>query len=188
MIGTGHLAPWMIRAHYALRPGLERIRVWGRSPRRARAMARALQAEGLPVRLATDLETAVRASDLVCCATTSRAPIVRGDWLSPGTHLDLVGGFTREMREVDDDAVARSRISVDTYRGSLSEPGDIVVPLENGRVKREQIVAELAELIRGERIGRTSADEITMFKSVGTALADLAAAQAVVASAAQRAS
>ena len=181
MIGTGHLAPWMVRAHYALRPGLERIALWGRSPARARAMAEELEEEGLPVRFVVDLESAVRAAQLISCATTSHAPIVRGEWLSPGTHVDLVGGFTREMREVDDDAVARSRISVDTYRGALSEPGDLVIPLERGRIAREQIVAELTELVRGERVGRTRDDEITMFKSVGTALADLAAAQTVVA-------
>lgn len=180
MVGTGHLAPWMVRAHCALRPGLSRVVVWGRSPERAAAMVHALRAEGLPVEAAGDLEAAVRAADLVCCATTSRVPIVLGDWLSPGTHLDLVGGFTREMREVDDHAVARSRIAVDSYRGALAEPGDLVIPLEQGRIAREQVVAELAELVRGERVGRTRDDEITLFKSVGTALADLAAAQAVV--------
>ena len=180
MIGTGHLAPWMVRAHHALRPSLERIDVWGRSAERARAMAGALEAEGLPVQFVADVEQAVHGADLISCATTSREPIIRGEWLSPGTHLDLVGGFTREMREVDDHAVGRSRIAVDTYRGALAEPGDIVIPLENGQVKREQIVAELAELVRGERTGRTRDDEITLFKSVGTALADLAAAQAVV--------
>ena len=86
------------------------------------------------------------------------------------------------MREVDDDAVARSRIAVDTYSGALSEPGDIVIPLEAGIITREQIIADLAELARGERVGRTRDDEITLFKSVGTALADLAAAQAVLSS------
>ena len=180
MIGSGHLAPWMVRAHCALRPSIERVFVWGRNPRRASAMVRELASEGLPVAMAGDLEIAVRAADLISCATTSHTPIVRGEWLSPGTHLDLVGGFTREMREVDDDAVARSRISVDTYRGALAEPGDLVIPLEQGRITREQVVAELAELVRGERIGRTSDDETTLFKSVGTALADLVAAQAVV--------
>ncbi len=180
MIGTGHLAPWMVRAHCALRPGLERVAVWGRSPDRVVSMVRQLRDEGLPVESAGDLETAVRSADIVSCATTSRTPIVQGDWLSPGTHLDLVGGFTREMREVDDDAVVHSRISVDTYRGALSEPGDLVIPLELGLITRKHVVAELAELVRGERVGRMSDDQITIFKSVGTALADLAAAMAVV--------
>jgi ornithine cyclodeaminase len=106
---------------------------------------------------------------------------VHGGWLREGTHLDLVGGFTRAMREVDDAAVARARIVVDTYAGALAEAGDVVVPLDSGACKREQIVAELAELVRGERQGRTNDREITLFKSVGTALEDLAAAELVAA-------
>ncbi len=180
MIGTGHLSPWMVRAHCALRPTMERVAIWGRDITRAAALVERLQAEGLPVCVATDLEAAVRVADIVSCATTSRSPIVRGEWLAPGTHVDLVGGFTREMREVDDYAVAHSRIVVDSYQGALSEAGDLVVPLERGVITRAQVVAELAELVRGEVVGRLNASEITLFKSVGTALADLAAAQAVV--------
>ena len=112
--------------------------------------------------------------------TTSTEPLVQGAWLAPGTHLDLVGGFRPDMREVDDGAVARSRVVVDTYAGALAEAGDLVQPLERGVIVRAHIVAELAELLRGQRVGRRSDDEITLFKSVGTALEDLAAAQCVV--------
>ena len=119
----------------------------------------------------------MRSAQIVCCATTSTEPLVRGAWLAPGTHLDLVGGFRRDMREVDDAAVQRSRVIVDTYAGALAEAGDLTQPLERGAIAREHIVAELAELLRGERAGRRSDDEITLFKSVGTALEDLAAAQ-----------
>jgi ornithine cyclodeaminase len=105
---------------------------------------------------------------------------VRGQWLREGAHLDLVGGFTRAMREADDDAVARARIVVDTYAGALAEAGDLVLPLETGVITRDRIVAELAEVVRGERPGRTGEREITLFKSVGTALEDLAAAELVV--------
>jgi ornithine cyclodeaminase len=129
---------------------------------------------------AADLETAVRAARIVCCATTSLEPIVRGAWLAPGTHLDLVGGFKPAMREVDDDAVARARIVVDTYAGALAEAGDLVQPLARGVIVRDAVAAELAELLRGERAGRQRPDEVTLFKSVGTALEDLAAAQAVL--------
>lgn len=180
MVGTGHLAPWMIRAHCAIRPRIDRVLLWGRGVERTKALARVLVDEGLPVDVTTDLEAAVRASDIVSCATTSNTPIVHGAWLRPGTHLDLVGGFTREMREIDDVGVARSRISVDSYAGVLAEAGDIIVPMEQGLITRDSVVAELAELVRGERQGRTNDDEITLFKSVGTALADLAAAQLVV--------
>lgn len=181
VVGTGKLAPFLARAHCVLRPGLERIRVWGRSAQRAAALARELQADGLAVEAAGDLEAAVREAQIISCATTSTEPIVQGQWLAPGTHLDLVGGFTRAMREADDVAVARARIVVDTYAGALAEAGDLIVPLERGVIARSQIVAELAELARGERAGRTDANQITLFKSVGTALEDLAAAELVTA-------
>jgi ornithine cyclodeaminase len=181
VIGTGKLAPYMLRAHCALRPALTQVRLWGRNASAAQALAAKLREEGLAVEAAPDLESAVRAADIVTCATTATTPIVHGGWLREGTHLDLVGGFTRAMREVDDAAVARARIVVDTYAGALAEAGDVVVPLDSGACKREQIVAELAELVRGERQGRTNDREITLFKSVGTALEDLAAAELVAA-------
>lgn len=180
VIGTGSLAPYMLRAHCALRPTLTQVTLWGRNAVAAQALAARLRGEGLPVQAEADLESALRAADIVCCATTATLPPVRGQWLREGTHLDLVGGFTRAMREADDDAVARARIVVDTYAGALAEAGDLVVPLETGVITRDRIVAELAEVVRGERPGRTGDREITLFKSVGTALEDLAAAELVV--------
>lgn len=180
VVGTGKLAPFMARAHCALRPRLARVRVWGRRVEAAQTLAQMLRDEGLPAEAAADLEAAVRDAHIVSCATTSTAPIVRGAWLAPGTHLDLVGGFTRTMREADDAAVARARIFVDTYAGALAEAGDLVSPLERGVIALAQVEAELAELVRGQATGRRSDDEITLFKSVGTALEDLAAAELVV--------
>jgi ornithine cyclodeaminase len=179
VIGTGKLAPFLLRAHCALRPALRRIALWGRSTQRAAALTELLRAEGLPVSAADDLERAVRDANIVSCGTTATQPIVQGRWLAPGTHLDLVGGFTRAMREADDDAAANARIVVDTYAGALTEAGDLMVPLERGVIAREQVVAELAELVRGERAGRSDEAQITLFKSVGTALEDLAAAELV---------
>ena len=180
LVGTGRLAPWLARAHAVLRPGLERIQVWGRRADAAEALARTLASEGLPVIAAPDLETAVRAAHIVCCATTSTTPLVRGAWLAPGTHLDLVGGFRRDMREADDAAVQRARTVVDTYAGALAEAGDLTQPLASGLIARDHIVAELAELLSGAKKGRRSDEEVTLFKSVGTALEDLAAAEWVV--------
>jgi ornithine cyclodeaminase len=180
IVGSGHLAPWMARAHWALRPSLQRVQVWGRQPQLAQARARELAAEGLPAQAVDELEPAVRGACIVCCATTATEPLVHGDWLAPGTHLDLVGGFRPHMREVDDAAVARARIVVDTAAGALTEAGDLVQPLARGVIDRARIVAELSQLLSGAVPGRTRADEITLFKSVGTALADLAAAQLVV--------
>ena len=180
IVGSGRLAAWMARAHAALRPRLARILVWGRRLDAAQALARDLSAEGLPAEAVADLEAATRRAHIVCCATTSTKPMVRGEWLAPGTHLDLVGGFRRDMREVDDAAVQRATIVVDTYASTLAEAGDITQPLERGAITRGHIVAELAELLRDGRGRRRDAEAITLFKSVGTALEDLAAAQQVV--------
>jgi alanine dehydrogenase len=179
VIGSGRLAAWMARAHVALRPGLRRVLVWARRGDAAAALAHSLASEGVPAVAAGGLEAAVREACIVCCATTSTTPLVQGAWLAPGTHLDLVGGFKPDMREVDDAAVARARIIVDTRAGALAEAGDLVQPLARG-VILDRAVAELAELLRGQCAGRTDADQITLFKSVGTALEDLAAAQLVI--------
>jgi ornithine cyclodeaminase len=178
VIGTGTLAPYMAHAHARARP-LERLWIWGRRGEGAQSLAQRLRDEGLPAQAVDDLETAVRDADIVSCATTAAAPVVRGAWIAPGTHLDLVGGFRRGMREADDEAVARARIVVDTYAGALAEAADLVEPLERGAIARSAVVAELAELVNGTP-GRTGADEITLFKSVGSALFDLAAARLLV--------
>jgi len=180
VIGAGQLAPHLASAHFALRPQLRRVLIWARNAARAQAAAQSLRDHGLPARVADDLETAVREAQIISCATTATAPIVRGAWIEPGTHLDLVGAFTPAMREVDDAAVARARIVVDTYAGALAEAGDLLTPLASGAITRASIAAELAELVRGHVPGRTQADQITLFKSVGTALEDLAAAALVV--------
>ncbi len=179
LVGSGRLAPWMARAHSALRPGLSRIDVWGRNPQSAQSLAEELAGEGLPAQVAPDLAAAAQQADIVCCATTAQSPVVQGAWLRPGTHLDLVGAFRPTMREVDDAAVLRARIVVDSEAGALSEAGDLVQPLAAGRLKREAIVGDLAQLLRDRlRPGLPQAD-LTLFKSVGMALQDLAAARAI---------
>jgi ornithine cyclodeaminase/alanine dehydrogenase-like protein (mu-crystallin family) len=180
LVGTGRLAAWMARAHVALRPALREVLVWGRRPEAAQALANTLAGEGLPARAAPDLRAAVQRSDIVCCATTSTEPLLQGAWLRPGTHLDLVGGFKPDMREVDDAAVVRAQVVVDTYAGALTEAGDLVQPLHAGLFTRAHFGCELAELLRGSHPGRTDADAVTLFKSVGTALEDLAAARLVL--------
>ena len=176
IVGTGRLARFMAHAHCTGRT-VERLLIWGRSAERAQTMAAALRAESLPAEAVDDLQGAVSDAGIISCATTATAPIVHGAWLAPGTHLDLVGGFKRNMREVDDAAVRSARLYVDTYAGALAESGDIVEPMELGVITREDIVGELADLVAGRVEGRRSADEITLFKSVGTAIEDLAAAQ-----------
>ena len=175
VIGTGALAPHMARAHCAMRP-LKTVLIWGRKPERAQALAARLCDEGLPAQAHVDLEQALGKADIVTCATTATDPIVRGALLSPGTHVDLVGGFTPQMREGDDELIARAEIFVDTYDGALREAGDLVQTMAHGVLARERVLAELSELVTGAHPGRRSQDAITLFKSVGTALEDLCAA------------
>jgi len=181
IVGSGHLAGWMARAYHALRPELAQIAVWGRNPHASAALTRVLADEGLPMQVCENLQKGVQAADIVCCVTTSHTPVVLGQWLQPGTHLDLVGAFKPDMRETDDAAVAGSRVFVDTFAGALAEAGDLVQPLRAGTIKRDHVLGEMAQLVRQQIAGRQSAQEITLFKSVGTALEDLTAARMVLA-------
>ena len=179
VVGTGALAPWMAAAHAVVRP-IERIDVWGRRPERVSATVDAIR-ELVGARLTVDaapaLEESVRAADIVSCATSSPAPLVSGRWLRTGTFVDLVGSFSPSTREADDDVVRRARIFVDTFEGALAEAGDLIDPIARGVIDRERIEGELADLVKGRIAGRRTAEEITLFKSVGTALEDLAAVQ-----------
>lgn len=175
MVGAGALAPFLIRAHAAERP-LTDIAVWNHRPERADAVAAELSAGGLPVRAVADLEGAVRQADIVSCATLSVEPLVKGAWLKPGAHLDLVGAYKPTMRETDDDCVRRASLFCDTRAGALKEGGDLAMPIAAGIVHAADVRGDLFDLARGTHPGRGAADEITLFKSVGTAIEDLAAA------------
>ncbi len=178
MVGTGSLAPFLVGAHGAVRP-IADIAVWGRDPAKAAALVERLSREGIAARVATDLEAAVRDADIVSCATLSKAPLVCGAWLKPGAHLDLVGAFRPDMRESDDAAVRRASLFVDTRAGALEEGGDLADPIARGVVSAADIRADLADLVAGRHPGRSAAEEVTLFKSVGTAIEDLAAARLV---------
>jgi ornithine cyclodeaminase len=178
MVGAGALAPYLVRAHAAVRP-IRRVTLWNRTRGRAVQAAFALAVSGLEVEVVDDLEPAVREADIVSCATLSATPLVQGKWLKKGTHLDLVGGFTPKMREADDDAVKKARVYVDTRAGATKEAGDITQPLKSGALKKDGIHADLFELCREEKKGRGGNMQITLFKSVGTAIEDLAAAMLV---------
>jgi ornithine cyclodeaminase len=179
MVGTGKLAPHLIRAHASTRP-IRRVLIWGRNPDKAARLAASLGGDGLEVSATEDLEAAARIADVISCATLSKHPLIRGDWLRLGAHLDLVGGFTPQMREADDTAIRRATVFVDTHDGALAEAGDIVQPIASGVLRQADVAGDLFELSRGERPGRRADDEITLFKSVGTALEDLAAAMLAV--------
>jgi ornithine cyclodeaminase len=130
-----------------------------------------------------DLAEQVGSAAIVCCATRASTPILEGKWLKPGTFVDLVGSFSPVMREADDDVVRRSRIFVDTREGALAEAGDILDPLNRGVITADDVQGDLFDLVRGRTAGRASTTEITLFKSVGTAIEDAAAAQLIVSTA-----
>jgi len=188
MIGTGALAPQLIRVHAKVRP-IEEVAIWGRRPEQAASLAKELSvslpqvlSRPITVRAAADRRQAIGEANNISCATLSSTPLVEGDWLRDGQHVDLVGAYTPQMRESDDRAVRRARVYVDTRAGALKEGGDIVQPLANGTISETDVIADLYELSRAQRAGRTSGDatSITLFKSVGAALEDLAAAELAV--------
>ncbi len=179
MVGAGAMAPHLIAAHAAVRP-IRRVAIWNRNPDRAERLAESLAGADYQVEATVDLEGAARAADVVSCATLSTAPLIRGAWLKPGAHLDLVGAYLPTMRESDDEAVRRARIFVDTRGGAIVEGGDIADPLRRGVIGEADILADLPDLCRSGHPGREGDDEITLFKSVGHALEDLVAAELVV--------
>jgi len=179
IVGAGHVAGMMAQAWSAVRD-IRRVAVWNPRPARAEALAATLRAEGFDAAAITDLESATRAADIVSCATLATEALICGAWLRPGTHLDLIGGYRPDMREADDTAARRSRIYIDTD-AALAEAGDITQPIASGIITRNDIIGDLAGLCRGIVAGRDTDQEITMFKSVGSAIEDLAAAALVYA-------
>jgi ornithine cyclodeaminase len=178
MIGSGALAPFMIRAHMAVRP-IERVNLWNHNIRNAHALAEELREQGLPVSSHADLVSAVQRSDIISAATLSTTPLIHGAWLKPGAFVDTVGAFTPSRRETDNEVLLRSRVFCDTMAGATHEGGDLAIPLAEGVITRDAIVGDLYDLCTGRVSGRQSDDEITYFKSVGTAVEDLAAAIAI---------
>jgi ornithine cyclodeaminase len=179
MVGTGRLSQHLPAAHAQLRP-IDRVWVWGRSHPRAEQAAQGLRAQGMNAEAAPSLEEAVEQADIVSCATLSHEPLVRGDWLRPGTHVDLVGAYTPAMRETDARVFERAHaVWCDTREGALREAGDILQAIEAGAFDADRLAGDLAALCRAESARRP--EDITVFKSVGMAVEDLAAANLCVA-------
>ena len=186
VMGTGALAPFMAEAHCAVRP-IGKVTVWGRRLERAIETVEAIRSRvgrGVEVAVTNSIEKAVRDADIVSCSTSSAEPVLSGIWLKPGAFVDLVGSFSPSKREADDEVMTRSRIFVDTLEGAMSEAGDILIPMGRGLISRQRVEGEIADLVSGRIKGRVNPDEITLFKSVGTALEDLAASRLILESAA----
>ncbi len=175
VVGTGTLAPHLIGAHASQR-ALTHVQVWGRRAGRAASVADGVDLPGITVEAVADLRSAVADADIISCATLSIEPMICGDWMCPGQHLDLVGGFTPQMREADDTAIAKARVFIDTD-DAVQTAGDICDPLMRGIITDADILGTLFTLTRGEApAARPEGNEITLFKSAGTAIEDLAGA------------
>ena len=177
VLGTGRVARLLPAAHAQVR-AIDEVRVWNHRPAGAEALAAQWRAEGWNARAVTDLEAAVREAHIVSCATLATSPLVNGEWLAPGSHLDLIGSFTPQMREADPACFAGARTFVDTDE-ALTKAGDLLDAIAAGTLAPDAVQATLSDLCRGRHGGRGSTAERTVFKAVGSALEDLAAATLV---------
>ncbi len=175
MVGTGALSPMLIKAHASVRP-IKKVLVWGRSIEKAQAVKAQLAQQDLIIETVSSIKAGMAQADIISVATLSKTALIDGSWLNSGQHLDLVGAYKPDMREADDECLLRARIFIDHYAGALKETGDLAIPLAQGVITKADINASLFELCAGQKQGRQTANEITLFKSVGHALEDLVAA------------
>lgn len=177
MVGAGAMAPHLVAAHHAARPSIERVMVWNRNADNRDRLVDELCAQGIDAGAVDDLTEAVPHADIICCATAATEPLIRGTWLQPGQHLDLVGAFDPGMRESDDDCVRRAELFVDLPLSTVESAGDLVQPLADGVIARDDIRADLFDLCQGRHPGRSSTDAITLFKNGGGGHLDLFTAE-----------
>lgn len=180
MVGAGAMAPHLIKAHLTVRPSIQRVEIWNRSPERAATLADSLDLGEVDVAAITDLETGVRSADVVSVATMASQPLIMGEWLTPGTHLDLVGAYTPAMREADDEALRRSDIYVDSRDTTVAEIGELIDPIATGVITEADVLGDLYDLAGGKVAGRESDGVITVYKNGGGGHLDLMTAQYVV--------
>lgn len=178
IVGAGALALHFVMAHAAVRP-IKTVLIYNRTPEKSHRLMQELHADGFAAEIVTDLEASMGRADIISGITSSSAAIIKGAWLKPGTHVDLAGAFKPSMREVDGDTVATARVFVDTRDGALAEAGDLIQARDEGRFDFKDVQGDLFELCRGKVLARKTEAEITLFKSCGTALEDLAAATLV---------
>ncbi|MEJ1119002.1 ornithine cyclodeaminase family protein [Phyllobacterium sp. CCNWLW109] len=174
VLGAGALSGFLARAHSAIRP-INDISIWNRNFAGAEKVAVELIRDGFNARAVEDKDAAIAEADIITAGTLSTEPLILGKHLKAGAHVDLIGAFTPKMRESDDECIKRARVFVDTRDGALKEGGDIVQPIKAGVIDSGHIIGDLFDLTRGTMRGRQSTGEITLFKSVGAALEDLAA-------------
>lgn len=179
IFGAGAVSDSLAEAYMVQFPTLERVRICNRTAARAEILVQKLRERQIPAVNVPDPQAACTAADIVATATTSHVPILKGDWIEPGTHVDLIGAFKADMREADDTLIASGRLFVDSRETTLDHIGEISIPLENGLIKREDVLADLYDLVGGAP-GRISDKDITIFKNGGGAHLDLMTARYLI--------
>ena len=178
MVGAGSMAGPLIEAHRSVRPSIDTVIVWNRNAERGEALVGRLTEAGVEARYEADLDAAVSQADLICSATMTQEPLIKGRLIKPGTHVDLVGAYTPAMREADDETLQRGDLFVDSFATTIGHIGEVTIPLESGAISRDDILGDLHALVQ-EKAGRTSDDAITVFKNGGGAHLDVMVAHAV---------
>jgi ornithine cyclodeaminase len=179
VVGAGEMSRWLARAHCAVRPSLRRVLIWNRTPQRAVDVAALLAREGIAAEATGDLDAATRAADVITTCTRSHVPLVRGANLRPGVHLDLVGGYTPQTREADDEAARRALVFIDRRESAFAGVGDILQPIASGAIRETDVLGDLYDLVGNRIAGRRSPDDITFFKNAGGGHLDLMTCEAV---------
>ncbi|MEZ5535832.1 MAG: hypothetical protein R3F02_09415 [Thiolinea sp.] len=179
IVGAGVVAETLIRAYSEVFPTINHIQVWNRTAEKAEALAKKMAQAGFPVQAVTDLEKACSHADIISTATMSKSPVLKGGWVSPGTHIDLIGAFKKDMREADDVLLQKARLCVDSYDTTIGHIGELMIPLATGAISRGDVLADLYDLVGGFA-GRTAAEDITVFKNGGGAHLDLMTAKYIL--------
>ena len=179
MIGAGQMAPHLISAHCEVRPSLKQVHIWNRTGDKAAALCTSLVEKFPRIKFtpASEIEASATDADLICSAISSEAPIIQGAWLKPGAHVDLIGAYTPVMREADDECLRRGNLFVDARETTIHHIGELMIPLANGVIREQDVLADLADLCRQSHSGRQSDTEITLFKNGGGGHLDLMCAR-----------
>jgi ornithine cyclodeaminase len=181
VVGAGQMAPWLVAAHRAVRPSLEEVLIWNRTSSRAVELASTLTREGIAANAVVDIDEATRSADVITACTRSHVPLIKGANLRPSVHLDLIGGYTPDTREADDEAARRGLVFVDRPESAFKGVGDILQPIASGAIRESDVLGDLYDLVGAQVRGRRSPSDITYFKNAGGAHLDLMTAEVVLA-------
>lgn len=179
IVGAGTVAEQLVKAYSEIFPHLETIQVWNRTLARAESLTKKLSMQGFPVAIADDLPTACAQADMISCATFANDPVLRGEWIEQGTHVDLIGAFTPHMREADDHLLQKARIFVDSFDTTVEHIGELMIPIAAGAITKKDVLADFYGLLSGTA-GRIRSDDITVFKNGGGAHLDLMTAHCIL--------